>query len=91
MFHLTTYCIYTVFSNLAYALLGRCIAQRTHPTMSYEKYVEKQILQPLELTNTGFDYTGELVIILMCIKCVQCVYCMYNMFRLNIYNLLSKH
>ena len=44
-------------SNLAYALLGHCIVHHYDPLTTFAKYVENNILKPLEMTSTGFDYT----------------------------------
>jgi CubicO group peptidase (beta-lactamase class C family) len=41
------------YSNLAFVLLGEVIAK--HAGMPYEDYVEARILQPLNLTRTGFS------------------------------------
>ncbi|XP_065903470.1 putative beta-lactamase-like 1 [Dysidea avara] len=49
------------YSNLAYALLGQCIIQKAYPGMKYETYVEKHILQPLEMINTGFEFSDDVV------------------------------
>ena len=46
-------------SSLAYGLLGQCLIEKTHPGMKYETYIEKYILQPLEMANTGFEYSDE--------------------------------
>ena len=44
---------------MAYSLLGRCLIERIHPLMTYEEYVEKYILEPLNMKNTGFEFTKE--------------------------------
>ena len=46
-------------SNLAYALLGRCIVHHHDPLTTFERYVENNILKPLNMTSTGFDYTNQ--------------------------------
>ena len=46
-------------SNLAYGLIGRLLTEAFFPSMSYEDYVEKNILQPLGMSNTGFEITDE--------------------------------
>ncbi|XP_065902491.1 putative beta-lactamase-like 1 [Dysidea avara] len=47
------------YSNLAYALLGRCLIQKLSSSTTYEKYVEKNIIEPLNMTSTGFEYTDS--------------------------------
>jgi len=49
-------------SNLGYSLLARCIIEKYDPGTTYEKYVEKNILEPLNMTSTGFDYTERFVL-----------------------------
>ena len=49
-------------SNLAYGLIGQLLTEAFFPTMTYEDYIEKNILQPLGMKNTGFTYTDELVL-----------------------------
>ena len=46
-------------SNLAYGLLGHCLVEHLFPGMTYEEYVMKNIIQPLNLTNTGFNITDR--------------------------------
>lgn len=46
------------YSNLAYALLGHCLVEHLYPTMTYEEYVQKNILGPLNMTSTGFNITA---------------------------------
>ena len=46
-------------SDLAYSLLGQCLIQKAYPGMKYETYIEKHILQPLEMINTGFEFNDE--------------------------------
>ena len=48
-------------SNLGFALLGRCLVEHVFPGMTYEDYVIKNILQPLGLTNTGFNITKRYI------------------------------
>ncbi len=48
-------------SNLAFALLGRCMAQYIDPQMTYEEYVQKNMLGPLEMKNTGFNITSRYI------------------------------
>ena len=64
-FHLITYFYETLIffknSNLAYSLLGNCLIEKIYDSMSFEDYVEKFILEPLEMTNTGFEFTTEYV------------------------------
>ena len=50
-------------SNLGFALLGQCLVEGVFPGMTYEDYVIKNILQPLQLTNTGFNITDKCVAI----------------------------
>lgn len=47
------------YSNLAYGLLGHCLVEHLFPGMTYEEYVMKNIIQPLNLTNTGFNITDS--------------------------------
>ncbi|CAI8001938.1 Putative beta-lactamase-like 1 [Geodia barretti] len=47
------------YSNLGFALLGQCLVEGVFPGMTYEDYVIKNILQPLQLTNTGFNITDN--------------------------------
>jgi len=46
-------------SNLAFALIGRCLVEFFYTDMTYEQYVEKYILSPLNMTNTGFNITAK--------------------------------
>ena len=46
-------------SNLGYSLLGHCIVHHYDPLTTLEKYVESNILEPLFMANTGFDYTDQ--------------------------------
>lgn len=45
------------YSNLAYALLGNALAEFSG--MKYESYVQKNILEPLGMMDTGFDFSAE--------------------------------
>lgn len=45
------------FSNVAYALLGRCVLENVLPGTTYEDYVTSNILSPLGMNSTGFDIT----------------------------------
>ena len=57
------YIWYTIYySNLAYSLLGRCLVQEFDPHTTFEKYVQQNILDPLNMTNTGFDYTRRYIL-----------------------------
>ena len=49
------------YSNLGFGLLGRCLVEHTFPGMTYEDYVIKNILQPLQLTNTGFTISSRYI------------------------------
>ena len=51
---------HTLSSNLGFALLGRCLLEKFIFT-SFEDYVKKYILEPLKMTNTGFDITDRYV------------------------------
>ena len=44
---------------MAYSLLGHCLIEKIHPLMTYEEYVEKYILEPLDMKNTGFEFTQK--------------------------------
>jgi len=44
---------------MAYSLLGHCLIEKIYPLMTYESYVEKYIIQPLNMINTGFEFTTE--------------------------------
>ena len=46
-------------SNLAFGLIGRLMADHYHKGVSFEKYVQRFILEPLGLKDTGFSYTDE--------------------------------
>ena len=46
---------------MAYSLLGNCLIEKIYDSMTFEDYVNKFILQPLGMTNTGFKYTEEYV------------------------------
>ena len=45
--------------------------------MKYEEYVEKHILQPLGLANTGFDYTKRFVLMQYRLQVYVCL-CVCN-------------
>ena len=49
------------YSNLAYALLGRCVLQTLYPDVSYEDYINQTILAPLGMVNTGFTFTDRVI------------------------------
>ena len=51
-------------SNAAYALLAHCLIEKLHPLLTYDSYVQKYILEPLNMTNTGFTLTERYVLIL---------------------------
>lgn len=53
-------CVFT-FSNLGFGLLGRCLVERVFPRMTYEDYVIKNILEPLQMTDTGFNITSRYI------------------------------
>lgn len=46
------------FSNLGYVLLGMVIEQVSG--LHYEDYIQKNIIEPLQLKNTGFQLTPQL-------------------------------
>lgn len=46
------------YSNLGYALLGRLITENLLNT-TFEKWVQREILDPLEMNSTGFEITPE--------------------------------
>lgn len=48
------------YSNLAFALLGHGLANALSE-MAYEDYVQKMILDPLEMTSTGFNITEDVM------------------------------
>ena len=49
--------VHLLCSNAAYALLAHCLIGKLHPLMTYESYIQKFILQPLNMNNTGFKLT----------------------------------
>lgn len=51
----------SMHSNLTFALLGCCLVEHLYPGMTYEDYVQKNILQPLNMSSTGFNYTEAYV------------------------------
>ena len=46
-------------SNLAYALLGRLMVRQVDKDTTFEDYVKRAIIDPLDLKNTGFKITEE--------------------------------
>ena len=44
-------------SNLAFGLIGRCLPLPFYTDVTYEEYVVKYILAPLNMTNTALDIT----------------------------------
>ena len=51
--------LYYFCSNLAFALIGRCLVEHFYPQMTYEQYVQENILDPLNLKSTGFNITAR--------------------------------
>ena len=49
------------YSNLAYSLIGNCLVEHFYPGWTFEQYVQKYILGPLRMTQTGFIYNSRLV------------------------------
>ena len=47
------------YSNLGYALLGRLLTERVLKT-KFETWIQREILGPLEMKNTGFEITSEI-------------------------------
>ncbi|XP_003387189.1 PREDICTED: putative beta-lactamase-like 1 [Amphimedon queenslandica] len=47
------------YSNLAFALLGNLLATHYDEKKSFEDYAQDQIINPLQLTNTGFKITDD--------------------------------
>ena len=47
------------YSNLGYALLGRLLTENLLRNQTFESWVRKRILKPLNMTNTGFQVTEE--------------------------------
>jgi CubicO group peptidase (beta-lactamase class C family) len=45
------------YSNLGFALLGRCLVPHFFPETSYEDYIQENILRPLGMSATGFNYS----------------------------------
>jgi len=43
------------YSNLGFALLGRALEKRT-PGTTYEQYLQKNVFDPLNMTNAGFAW-----------------------------------
>ncbi len=48
---------YSIYSNLGYDVLGAIIEQVSG--MSYEKYLEKNILIPADMTQSGLNIEGQ--------------------------------
>ncbi len=46
------------YTNIGYLALGQVVAAVTG--MSYEAYVSDQVLEPLGMTNTGFQFTAAM-------------------------------
>jgi len=44
------------YSNLGYAILGRIVTNLSG--LPYDQYIEQQIMRPLGMTSTGYDYTA---------------------------------
>ncbi len=57
---------FIILSNVAFGLLGRCMAQYIDPQMTYEEYVQKNMLGPLEMKNTGFNITSRYAGCIVC-------------------------
>lgn len=49
----------THYSNLGLALLGRAAAAAADGNSSYEAYVETEILGPMGMTSSGFNYSDD--------------------------------
>ena len=50
------------YSNLAYSLLGRLLVEeKFFPEMKYEEYVQQNILNPLGMKRTGFNFTKRYI------------------------------
>ena len=49
------------YSNLAYALIGNCLVEHFYSDLTYDQYVQKFILAPLGMTQTGFTYTSRYI------------------------------
>lgn len=47
------------YSNLGYALLGRLLTEKLLNT-TFETWIQKEILDPLEMDNTGFEITPRI-------------------------------
>jgi CubicO group peptidase (beta-lactamase class C family) len=50
------------YSNLGFALLGRCLVSHFFPETSYEDYLQLHILDPLGMAGTGFTYSSHSVL-----------------------------
>lgn len=51
--------LWSLSSNLAFGLLGHCLVPHFYPNMTYEEYIEQNLLQPLGMSSTGFNYTSR--------------------------------
>ena len=51
---------YPSYSNLGYALLGRELTAYAAPNLTFEEWVQGNILDPLGMKNTGFLYTDNI-------------------------------
>ena len=53
------------YSNYGFSLLGRCCAraaqEKYQNNATYEEWVEHNILEAMGMTNSGFDYTDEII------------------------------
>eukprot|EP01114_Cavostelium_apophysatum_P020307 TRINITY_DN676_c0_g1_i5.p1 TRINITY_DN676_c0_g1~~TRINITY_DN676_c0_g1_i5.p1 ORF type:complete len:515 (+),score=84.78 TRINITY_DN676_c0_g1_i5:227-1771(+) len=49
------------YSNLGFSLIGRILSELPQVNMLYEDYVTQNILQPLGMTSTGFNFTEEII------------------------------
>lgn len=62
------------YSNLAYSLLGRLLVEeKFFPEMKYEEYVQQNILNPLGMKRTGFNFTKRYIATSVCTHGI-CVY-----------------
>ena len=55
---------YPSYSNLGYALLGRELTAYAAPNLTFEEWVQENILGPLGMKNTGFLYTDNITSIM---------------------------
>ena len=74
-------------SNLAYSLLGNCLIEKIYGSMQFEDYIQKFILQPLGMTNTGFEYTQEYV----CYNFIYRSHDVRNYFLLKYIHIINMH